>query len=96
MAKALGDQFMVPLGQIGPHLRKYLDDCHPQSDKEMVIGCLAEVFKSCKAAIPAYFNDFMQVIFEHAGKNHSGINRNCAYGIGIVAEHSPVMFLPHL
>ena len=49
---------MVYLGRLGPSLVKYLDDTHPKSDIVMVVGCLAETFATCTAAIPVYFNDF--------------------------------------
>jgi hypothetical protein len=54
----------------------------------MIIGCLAETFNSCNAAILAYYNDYMQILFKNATTTDSGLNRNCAYAIGIVAEHA--------
>ena len=59
MARALGDQFLPYLTSVGPSLVRYLDDTHPKSDIIMVIGCLAETFTSCTAAIPVYFKDFL-------------------------------------
>ena len=58
----------------------------------MVIGCLAETFNSCSAAISVYFNDFMSILLKNANTNDSSINRNVAYAIGILAEHAKASF----
>lgn len=59
MSKALGNQFLNYLTKFAPSLVKYLDDSHPKSDKVMVIGCLAETFNNCTAAIPVFLSDFL-------------------------------------
>ena len=59
LSKCFGDQFLPYLTVLGPSLVRYLDESHPKSDIIMVIGCLAETFNQCKAAIPVYFNDFI-------------------------------------
>jgi hypothetical protein len=66
----------------------YLSDAHPKSDKIMVIGCLAEVFNNCKSALSIYLNDFMAIVLKNCTSNDSGLNRNCAYAIGIMAEYA--------
>lgn len=91
MSKVLGDQFLNYLTKIGPSLVKYLDDSHPTSDRVMVIGCLAETFNNCPSAIVVYFNDFLQIVLKNSTTDHSGLNRNCAYSIGILAENSGVL-----
>ncbi len=97
LSKAFGDQFITYFSQIAPRLVKYLGDSHPKSDKIMVIGCLAETFNNCQAAIPVYFNDFMEVIYGSASKSDdSGLYRNCAYAIGILAEHGKGQFIAHI
>lgn len=58
----------------------------------MVIGCLAETFNSCPAAIAVYYNDFMQILMKNSDTNDSGMNRNVAYAIGILAEHGKSVF----
>ena len=58
----------------------------------MVIGCLAETFNSCTAGIPVFYGDFVQIILKNATSNDSGLNRNCAYAIGILAEHAKAQF----
>lgn len=88
LSKALGDQFLPYLAQIAPILVKYLDDSHPKSDKVMVIGCLAETFNSCPAAISVYLNDFMTVLLKNCTSKDSGLNRNCSYAIGVLAEYA--------
>jgi len=88
LSRALGDQFLEGFTQMGPHLVRYLDDSHPVSDKVMVIGCLAETFNTCRAAIPVYFNDFFQIVLKNSNTDNSSMNRNCAYAIGILAEHA--------
>lgn len=96
LAKCLGDQFLTYLTVIGPSLVRYLDDSHPKSDIVMVIGCLAETFDSCRAAIPVYFNDFLHIILKNAKTDDSSLNRNIAYAIGILAEHAGVLLIPHI
>ena len=96
MARALGDQFLEYFTKIGPSLVRYLDDSHPASDKVMVIGCLAETFNNCRAAITVYFNDFLQIVLKNSKTDNSSMNRNCAYAIGILAEHSGVLLGQHL
>ena len=54
----------------------------------MVVGCLAETFNSCSAAIPVFYTDFVQVILKNATSSDSSLNRNCSYAIGILAEHA--------
>lgn len=62
----------------------------------MVIGCLAETFASCTAAIPVYFNDFLQILLKNSKTNDSGLNRNISYAIGILAEHAGVLLSQNL
>lgn len=96
MARALGDQFLSYLTQIGPSLVRYLDDSHPKSDIIMVIGCLAETFNACRAAIPVYFRDFFGILMKNAKTDDSSLNRNVSYAIGILAEHSGPMLGQHI
>ena len=72
---------------------RYLDDSHPRSDIVMAIGCLAETFASCTAAIPVYFNDFLHILLKNSKSNDSGLNRNVSYSIGILAEHSGALIV---
>jgi hypothetical protein len=81
---------------MGPSLVKYLDDSHPVSDRVMVIGCMAETFNNCPAAVVAYFNDFFQILLKNSHTDHSGLNRNIAYSIGILAQTGGVLMNPHL
>lgn len=59
----------------------------------------------CSAAIPVYFSGFVQIIEKNSESNdryesnsfiykssYSGLNRNCAYSIGVLAEKSQSMF----
>lgn len=87
---------MVYMGKVGPSLVRYLDDTHPTSDRVMVIGCLAESFNNCPPAIAVYFNDFLQIILKNSTTDHSGLNRNVAYAIGILAEFSGVLLGQHV
>lgn len=96
LARALGDQFLPYLTQIGPSLVRYLDESHPKSDIIMVIGCLAETFTACHAAIPVYFRDFLAIILKNSKTTDSGLNRNVSYAIGILAQHSGVLLGQHL
>lgn len=62
-----------------------MDDSHPKSDIVMAIGCLAETFNSCTAAIPVYFNDFLSIMLKNSKTTDSGLNRNVSYAIGLLA-----------
>jgi hypothetical protein len=81
---------------IGPSLVRYLDDSHPRRDVVMVIGCLAETFTACTAAIPVYFSDFLQILLKNSKTNDSSLNRNVSYAFGILAENSGVLLTNHL
>lgn len=59
LSRALGDQFLPYLAKLAPSLTKYLTDAHPKSDRVMVVGCLAETFSQCSAAIPVFYTDFV-------------------------------------
>lgn len=96
MARALGDQFLTYLTRIGPSLVRYLDDSHPKSDIVMVIGCLAETFNACTAAIPIYFKDFLHILIKNSKSDDSSLNRNVAYALGILAQHSGVLLGQHI
>ena len=52
----------------------------------MVIGCLGETFSSCNAGISVYFNDFAQIVLKYSTTSDSKCNRNCSFGIGVLAE----------
>ena len=62
----------------------------------MVIGCLAETFSACTAAIPVYFKDFLFILLKNAKTDDSDLNRNIAYALGILAQHSGVLMSQHL
>ena len=96
LARALGDQFLTYLTRIAPSLVRYLDDSHPKSDIEMVIGCLAETFNACTAAIPVYFKDFLQILFKNSKTDDSSLNRNVSYALGVLAQHSGVLLGQHI
>jgi uncharacterized membrane protein len=66
----------------------YLDDEHPRSDHTMVVGCLAEIFNVCPQAIPAMFEDYIQVLMKMSVTNDGNLNRNVAYGIGVLAKRT--------
>mmetsp|Transcript_20983 Transcript_20983/g.24649 ORF Transcript_20983/g.24649 Transcript_20983/m.24649 type:complete len:204 (-) Transcript_20983:634-1245(-) len=97
LSKCLCDSFASYLQRLGPKLVRYLSDEHGKSDRIMVIGCLAETFNQCPAALTAYFNDFMQVLFKHSTSSDGSLNRNVSYGFAICADKaSQELFLPHL
>ena len=96
MAKALGDQFLPYFTTVAPSLVKYLDESHPKSDIIMIIGCLAETFDSCNVAIPIFYHDFVQILLKNSTSTDSGLNRNIAYAIGLLAEHAKGLFPQHM
>ena len=76
---------MPYLQRLGPKLVKYLSDEHGKSDRIMVIGCLAETFNQCPAALQVYFSDFMAVLFKHCTSTDGSLNRNVSYAFAICA-----------
>jgi len=62
----------------------------------MALGCMSEVFANCESVIPQYFNDYLPLLEKNSNTKDSKINRNIAYNIGILAQHAPVLFQPHL
>lgn len=97
LSNCLGDSFVPYLERLGPKLYQYLTPDHPRSDKIMVIGCLAEVFNNCPAAITLYFNDFIKLLLIHSTTGDGQMNRNVSYSFGILADKAPAeLFKPHL
>lgn len=97
LAKALGAQFVPFLERLAPELYPYVGDEHPRSDQTMVIGCLAEVFNSCAAAIEPYFDTFYQLLIKFSVTDEGSLNRNVAYGIGVLARKAPpALFEQHV
>ncbi len=62
----------------------------------MVIGCLAETFNNCPSAIVVYFNDFLHILNKNSQSDHSGLNRNIAYSLGILAEKGGALMNQHI
>jgi len=96
ISKALGDTFLPYFTRVAPKLVKYLGDEHPKSDKIMMIGCIAEIMNNCPSAINTYFDHFFKVIMMHCSTTDGQMNRNCSYGIGILAQKAPEKFKQYL
>lgn len=98
LAKALGNQFIPYLQMLAPSLVNYLSDEHPRSDHTMVVGCLAEIFNVCPSAIPAMFEDYIQLLMKMSITDDGALNRNVAYGIGVLAKKTEpaVTFANHV
>jgi hypothetical protein len=84
LAKCFGDQFSGLLVQLAPALAEYMQDNHPPRDKSMAIGCLAEVFNSCPAAIPTYFEQYFEIVLKNSNTKDSSLNRNLAYALAVL------------
>lgn len=65
LSKCFGDQFAPLLAKLAPSLAEYMKDNHPPRDRSMAIGCLAEVFNQCPAALPTYFEQYFQVVLKN-------------------------------
>jgi len=99
LAKIFGDQFLPYFSQIAPHLRPYLEDSHPKNDKIMVIGCIGETIKECPSAVSVFYSDYMGILLKLAASHDSqdsGLMRNIAYAIGVLAESARSLFPQHL
>lgn len=55
----------------------------------MVIGALAEVFNSCPGQIGEYFENYYQLLMKFSTTENASLNRNVAYGIGVLAKKAP-------
>ena len=95
-ARAMGNDFLPVFTQLAPTLHGYTTDKHPKSDRHMAIGCMAEVFASCPAAIPACFDDFVKLLDANSNLQDSKMNRNLAYAVGVLAQHAQMLFQPHI
>jgi hypothetical protein len=96
MAKALGEQFVPLLEKLAPSLAPYLDEKHPRSDNVMAIGCLSEIFNSSPTVISTQFETFYQILMRMSVTDDGSLNRNVAYGIGVLAKKAPKnLFEPH-
>lgn len=96
LAKCLGNEFIPVFNNIAPHLVVYTSEKHPKSDRNMAMGSIAEVMANSPGCIATYFNDFLQLIEANSHTDDSKINRNLAYAVGVLAQHAPLLFQPHL
>jgi len=85
VARAMGNEFAPVFAKLAPHIVAYTDDQHPKYDKNVALGCIAEVFAAAPSVIPTYFNDYLQLLEKMATFNDSKVNRNVAYSIGVLA-----------
>lgn len=62
----------------------------------MALGCIAEVFAAAECVIPKYFNEYLPLLEKNSHYQDSKVNRNVAYSIGVLAQHAPLLFQPHV
>jgi hypothetical protein len=96
LARAMGNSFAPYFQTLAPYIVAYTSDKHPKSDRNMALGCISEVFANSECVIPQYFNDYLPLLEKNSNTQDSKMNRNIAYNIGILAEHAPILFQPHL
>jgi len=96
VARASGNSFAPWFATLAPHIVAYTGDKHPKYDKNMALGCIAEVFAACEGVIPTYFNDYLPLLEKNSNTNDSKVNRNISYSLGVLAEHAPLLFQPHV
>ena len=96
VSKAFGDAFISKFTTVAPKLNKYLSPEHPKSDKIMIIGCIAEILNNCPNVIDPFYDAFFNVMMNHSNTTDGQMNRNCSYGIGILASKAPHKFIKHL
>jgi len=92
LARAFGNTFAPYFEQLQPELAAYCTEAHPKSDRQMIIGCVGEVFAACDAVVAKHYQWFCQLLTANSGSKDSKINRNIAYAIGILAEHAQLLF----
>lgn len=75
-------------------LKKYLSVQRSESDRSMVFGCIADVFKHCKMSVKFYIDIVFNIIDENMKKNakkkHDDLYRHIAYLLGVLFESDPV------
>ena len=92
----MGNSFAPYFQTLAPHIVMYTSDKHPKSDRNMAMGCISEVFANCDSIIHHYFDDYLPILEKNSNTKDSKMNRNIAYNIGILAQHAPILFQPHL
>lgn len=92
LARAYGNSFAPYFREMYPDLKAYTTEAHPKSDRNMIIGCVAEVFAACESVVPEYYQEFLAFLTANANTTDSKINRNIAYAIGVLAEVAPLLF----
>lgn len=95
LARAFGNEFAPAFDVVSGLIVSYTSEKHPKSDKNMALGCIAEVFAACEAVVPKYFNDYVPLLEANSNTKDSKVNRNVAYSIGVLAQHAPLLFRPH-
>lgn len=92
LARAYGNTFAPYFEKLQPDLAVYTDEAHPKSDRNMIIGCVGEVFAACDSVVTTYYQWFLQLLTANSGTKDDKLNRNIAYAIGILAEHAQLLF----
>ena len=54
-ARAYGNLFQPTFDAVYPLLMEYASEKHPKSDRNMIIGCIGDVFANCGAVIPKHY-----------------------------------------
>ena len=62
LARSFGNDFAPAFAQLASHIVEYTTDKHPKSDKNMALGCIAEVFAAADSVIPNYFDHYLQLL----------------------------------
>lgn len=96
LARCYGNEFEQAWNVLAPLIVEYTSDKHPKHDKNMALGCIAEVFAAAECVIPKYFNDYLPLLEKNSHYKDSKVNRNVAYSIGVLAQHAPLLFQPHV
>ena len=98
LAKAFGDSFLPYFSILITKMEPYLSDSHPKNDRNMIIGCIAEVFRSCPSAIPPYYQAYYQVVMKNAQSSTdlTSLAHNLAFGLGVLAEKAQHYFEANL
>lgn len=95
-ARSFGNDFGPYFARIAPVLVEYTSEKHPKNDKNMALGCIGEVFASAPGIISNYFADYLPLLEQNSKTKDSRVNRNIAYNLGVLAQHAPLLFQPHV
>eukprot|EP00828_Plagiopyla_frontata_P048976 TRINITY_DN9585_c0_g1_i4.p1 TRINITY_DN9585_c0_g1~~TRINITY_DN9585_c0_g1_i4.p1 ORF type:complete len:501 (-),score=82.66 TRINITY_DN9585_c0_g1_i4:84-1586(-) len=87
LARVIQGSFLEPFKQFLPLLLKFTTEDKELDEIHNVIGCIVECFAKEPRTIEIGYQQFLKFVFQDSKELYDeGINRNVAYGLGIISE----------